>query len=153
MSLDTQTINTTSFNTPPDREALSLMTKLKLDRFKLRKKKFDEEYIEIMKQNNDSTISVYDKVYMLKKSIERLFDETSKERYLKNFDAILTIAKVNTSTSNNVLENFRQQFIKVIVDGKKRSEYNYLFGLIMSQWLSEQKNEYTPLEMKSTSKP
>ncbi|CAF1435650.1 unnamed protein product [Rotaria sp. Silwood1] len=152
MSLDTQNINTTSFNIPPDREALSLMTKLKLDRFKLRKKKFDEEYIEIMKQNNDSTISVYDKVYMLKKSIERLFDETSKERYLKNFDAILTIAKVNTSTSNNVLENFRQQFIKVIVDGKKRSKYNYLFGLIMSQWLSEQKNEYTPLEMKSTSK-
>ncbi|CAF4895561.1 unnamed protein product [Rotaria sp. Silwood1] len=152
MSLDTQNINTTSFNIPPDREALSLMTKLKLDRFKLRKKKFDEEYIEIMKQNNDSTISVYDKVYMLKKSIERLFDETSKERYLKNFDSILTIAKVNTSTSNNVLENFRQQFIKVIVDGKKRSEYNYLFGLIMSQWLSEQKNEYTPLEMKSTSK-
>ncbi|CAF3699944.1 unnamed protein product [Rotaria sp. Silwood1] len=152
MSLDTQNINTTSFNIPPDREALNLMTKLKLDRFKLRKKKFDEEYIEIMKQNNDSTISVYDKVYMLKKSIERLFDETSKERYLKNFDSILTIAKVNTSTSNNVLENFRQQFIKVIVDGKKRSEYNYLFGLIMSQWLSEQKNEYTPLEMKSTSK-
>ncbi|CAF4879152.1 unnamed protein product [Rotaria sp. Silwood1] len=152
MSLDTQNINTTSFNIPPDREALSLMTKLKLDRFKLRKKKFDEEYIEIMKQNNDSTISVYDKVYMLKKSIERLFDETSKERYLKNFDSILTIAKVNTSTSNNVLENFRQQFIKVIVDGKKRSKYNYLFGLIMSQWLSEQKNEYTPLEMKSTSK-
>ncbi|CAF3691946.1 unnamed protein product [Rotaria sp. Silwood1] len=152
MSLDTQNINTTSFNIPPDREALNLMTKLKLDRFKLRKKKFDEEYIEIMKQNNDSTISVYDKVYMLKKSIERLFDETSKERYLKNFDSILTIAKVNTSTSNNVLENFRQQFIKVIVDGKKRSKYNYLFGLIMSQWLSEQKNEYTPLEMKSTSK-
>ncbi|CAF4406027.1 unnamed protein product, partial [Rotaria sp. Silwood2] len=121
MSLDTQTINTTSFNTPPDREALSLMTKLKLDRFKLRKKKFDEEYIEIMKQNNDSTISVYDKVYMLKKSIERLFDETSKERYLKNFDAILTIAKVNTSTSNNVLENFRQQFIKVIVDDAWRN--------------------------------
>ncbi|CAF1138490.1 unnamed protein product [Rotaria sordida] len=43
------------------------MTKLKLDRFKLRKKKFDEEYMEIMKQNNDSTISLYDKVYMLKK--------------------------------------------------------------------------------------
>ncbi|CAF5060000.1 unnamed protein product, partial [Rotaria sp. Silwood1] len=57
MSLDTQNINTTSFNIPPDREALNLMTKLKLDRFKLRKKKFDEEYIEIMKQNNDSTIS------------------------------------------------------------------------------------------------
>ncbi|CAF1162661.1 unnamed protein product [Rotaria sordida] len=43
------------------------MTKLKLDRFKLRKKKFDEEYIEIMEQNNNSTISLYDKVYMLKK--------------------------------------------------------------------------------------
>ncbi|CAF2813795.1 unnamed protein product [Rotaria sp. Silwood2] len=152
MSLVTQTTNTTSVFIPPDREALSLMTKLKLDRFKLRKKKFDEEHIEIMKQNNDSAISLYDKVYMLKKSVERLFDEASKERYLKNFDPLLTIAKVNTSTSNNVLENFRQQFTKVIVGGKKRSEYNYLFGLIMSQWLSEQKNEYTTVEMKPTSK-
>ncbi|CAF1153636.1 unnamed protein product [Rotaria sordida] len=88
------------------------MTKLKLDRFKLRKKKFDEEYIEIMEQNNNSTISLYDKVYMLKKSIERLFDEASKEQYLKNFDALLTIAKISTSTLNNVLKKISSTIYK-----------------------------------------
>ncbi|CAF4396010.1 unnamed protein product, partial [Rotaria sordida] len=35
MSLVTQNTNTTSVIISPDREALSLMTKLKLDRFKL----------------------------------------------------------------------------------------------------------------------
>ncbi|CAF1052946.1 unnamed protein product [Rotaria magnacalcarata] len=98
----------TSVTMPPDREALGLMTNLKLDRFKLRKQKFDEEYTEIMKKNNDATLSLLGKVQMLKHSIVRLFGEASKERYLKTFDELLALTQANTSTSNDLLENFRQ---------------------------------------------
>ncbi|CAF3365712.1 unnamed protein product [Rotaria socialis] len=69
MSLSMPNANTTtSVTMPPDREALSLMANLKLDRFKLGKQKFDEEYAEIMKKNNDATLSLLDKVQMLKYS-------------------------------------------------------------------------------------
>jgi hypothetical protein len=152
MSLTTENTNTKSVSMPPDREALSLMTKLKLDRFKLRKKKFEEEYTQVMVQKTDSKISLLDKIYMLVKSIESLFAEEGKERYLKNFDAILAISKANTSISNNLLENLYLQLMKIIVGGKKRSEYNYLFGLIMSQWLTEHKqDEFIPTEAQSNS--
>ncbi|UJR08604.1 hypothetical protein I4U23_012863 [Adineta vaga] len=90
---------------PPDREALSMMTKLKLDRFKQRKMKFEEEYARIMSQKADSTISLFDKIQMLSESIERLYGEDGKARYLRNFDTFMTIAKANTSTSLNLLEN------------------------------------------------
>ena len=139
-----------STSMPPDREALSLMTKLKLDRFKLRKMKFEEEYTQIMVQKNDSTISLLDKIHRLSKSIQTLFGEEGKQRYLTNFDALLSLSKANTSTSDNLLENFYQQLMKIISGGKRRSEYNYLFGLIMSQWLSGQRGDFTPGAMKTT---
>ena len=50
----------------PDRESLSLMTNFKLNRFYLRKQKFDQEYTEIMKTNNDATLSLSVKVQILK---------------------------------------------------------------------------------------
>lgn len=135
----------------PDRQALSLMTKLKLDHFQLRKRKFDEEFGEITKKNNDVAIPLLDKVLMLKECIERLFGASNKDRYLKNFDELFTITKANTSTSTNFLEDFHQRLMKVISGGKKCSEYNYLFGMIMSQWFSEQQNEYIPVDAKTTS--
>ncbi|CAF3675931.1 unnamed protein product [Rotaria socialis] len=71
MSLSMPNANTTtSVTMPPDREALSLMANLKLDRFKLGKQKFDEEYAEIMKKNNDATLSLLDKVQMLNQYID-----------------------------------------------------------------------------------
>ncbi|CAF3909533.1 unnamed protein product [Adineta steineri] len=141
--------DTTDRSIAPDREALSLMTKLKLDRFKLRKIKFVEEYTQIMTRINDSTMSSFDKVQLVSKSIENLFGGEGKTRYLKNLETILTISKANTSTTNDFLENFFQNLMKTIEGGKRRSEYNYLFGLIMSQWLSNQQDEFTPIEVTS----
>ncbi|CAF1473044.1 unnamed protein product [Rotaria sordida] len=150
MSLIIQSKNEKSASIPPDREALSLMTKLKLDRFKLQKLKFEEEYNRIITQKHDSTLTLLDKVRMLGGSIKTLFGEEDKERYLKNFDSLLSVSKANTSTSNNLLESFYHQLMRIISCGKKRSEYNYLFGLIMSQWLSEQKDEFAPIEVNTT---
>lgn len=131
MSSTTENMTTKSASsTPPDREALSLMTKLKLNRFKLQKRKFEDEYTEIITRQNSSTISLYDKIDMLSMSVEKLLTKEDKDQYLKNFDAVMTIAKANTSTSNNLLENLYQQLMKIIIGGKKT------FRIQLSIWLN-----------------
>ncbi|CAF0820848.1 unnamed protein product [Adineta ricciae] len=140
----------TTVSMSPDREALSMMTKLKLDRFKQQKMKFEEEHARIVAQQADASISLLDKIEILSKSIEKLFGEEGKDRYLRNFEPFMAVAKANTSTLTNLLENQYESLLKVIVGGKKRSEYNYLFGSIMSQWLSGQNNEMAPLKVTTT---
>ena len=136
---------------PADREAFYQMTKLKLDRFKRRKLTFDQIYEEIIKQVKQENISPAEQVDILHKGVEELFEHNDQNRYLANFDDLTTISKLNTSTSDNLLKSFCQQLRKIIEGGKRRSEYNYLFGLIMSQWFSEQKNPIESTEDQSES--
>ena len=144
------TTNSTMNSMPADRESLYLMTKLKLDRFKQRKVTFDETYAQIMAQVNAENISLADQVNILHKGVQALFQLNDQDRYLANFNELSTIANVNTSTSNGLLRNFYQQLRKVIEGGKQRSEYNYLFGLIMSQWFLPQQSKVQSTDDKLT---
>jgi hypothetical protein len=134
---------------PADRESLYLMTKLKLDRFKQRKVTFDEEYAQIVERMNAENVSLVDQVIILHEGVQKLFESNDQNRYLVNFNEFSTIANANTSTSNGLLKNFSQRLRKIIEGGKRRSEYNYLFGSIMSQWFSLQENRIQLIEDKS----
>jgi hypothetical protein len=130
---------------PADRESLYLMTKLKLDRFKRRKVNFDEEYAQIKKRISAENITPVDQVSIVHKGIQELFQYNDQERYLASFNEMSTIANANTSTSNGLLKNVYQRLRKIIEGGKRRSEYNYLFGSIMSQWFLPQEKAVKPI--------
>nr|AEN94406.1 reverse transcriptase-like protein [Adineta vaga] len=122
-------------------ESMTSTVKLQLAQFQIAAQELDNKYTGIMNEAKEKPLD--ERLKVLYDGAQRLFDDGCTKQFLENLNTSLIAAQWNTSTMNNLLKSYHNQLGKMLDTHKRRSEYNNLFALIISQWLATQENDLT----------
>ncbi|KAJ3041306.1 hypothetical protein HDV00_009578 [Rhizophlyctis rosea] len=128
-------------NLPADHEAFYTMTRLKLHRFGVQKTKTDSIYAETLTKASTAS-SLLRKAEALLNGWEASVSDDppndQRDREIKSIRSFLYQAGTNPCTTDSILNQVCGRLTNELERRKNKTEYNHLFGMILSQWLENQ---------------